>query len=227
MQTSCTLQPAHRNTGWTDPFWQKLLNEGCCQRASPQQENNTGRDALSHSYPANGDSPILHVPLQMEVPSPLSSGSLCPHALPAVGSLSVAGVGLVSHPVDPPCVSISISLYLCLQHSAAHSFLLTALWTPGAPEGCSLLQNLTRTLGIFPLPVGCQAAGNSGDLSSAEPQAMHRLSWNWLRSGHKGSRPCLHLGSRPCIVNLPSSKKSSGANDEPYLLLPKVIQFPL
>lgn len=106
----------------------------------------TGRDALSHSFPANGDSPILQVLLQMEVPPPLSSSSLCPHALPAVGSLSVAGVGLVSYTVDPSCISISISLCLCLQHSAAHS----SSQASGAPEGCSLMLTLREFLGLSP-----------------------------------------------------------------------------
>lgn len=162
----------------------------------------------------------------MEVPLPFSSSSLCPHALPAAGSLSVASVGLVSHPVDP-YVCFHLQLSVPMFTAVSSTFLLTGLWTPGAPEGCSLLLNLIRIPGAFPLPVGCQASRNIQETPPVPSPRQYTDSARIARGqGIRAPGHACTLGADPAWVSLPSSKKNSGAKGEPYLLLPEVVQFP-
>lgn len=199
------------------PFWQKLLNEGCCQRASPHQENNT---SVLGRHRKGCFTPQLSCKWRLPHPagSPSAGGSPSPfQQFPLPSWPASCGIPFCgrcwSGPMDPAC----LSLCLCLQQSAAHSSL----------RASDHLEHLRGHLGASPLPASCQAARSIQE-TSPEPssrQCTNSAGIAWGQATRDPDDACI-LGADLAWLSLSSSKKNSEAKGKPYHLLPELVQFP-
>lgn len=167
--------------------WVKAIARGHWphRKITPVFWGDTGRDA----YPTASQ--------QMEVPPPLSSSSLCLHALPAARSLSVAGVGLDAFPSPAPCAYVYSS-------NIWSTFLLESLWTPGAPEGPPW---------GFPLASRLSSSKeHSGDLWVPSPRQCTNSAGIVWDQGTRAPDPVCILGAEPSMSKSPQQQKTVRPN---------------